>query len=408
VLDEAVDALLAAGDREGAAEAEAIHGWVLGFQGQGAAAREHDRRAVALLEDAGPSRAKAFALTNLAASLMTGGRNEEAIEVGRRALAMAEALGLDEERSLALNFIGCARTALGDQDGIADLEQAIALAVAAHSVHGSLAYGNLAAAVSGFGNLPRSFELLARGREAAERFGLDGHLRWFQAEGVGEAYWQGRWDDALAGADRVIAESRAGSPHFMEPVCWLVRAQIRLARGDLAAALEHATAGLELARATDQPQVYLPLLGFHARALLAAGDADRADAEATELRDTAAGLAAQATAMDWSGDLGLVLEALGRGAELLELAAGVPAPTRWLQAGTAIAAGRFEQAADGYAEMGSRPDEAFARLRAGERLLAAGHRSEGEEQLERSLAFYREVRAGGYLRGGSGLRSASA
>jgi hypothetical protein len=127
-----------------------------------------------------------------------------------------------------------------------------------------------------------------------------------------------------------------------------------------------------------------------------------------ELLDAVAELGVQATGMDWSGHLALVLEALGRGAELLELAAGVPAPTRWLQAGTAMAAGRFEQAADGYAEMGSRPDEAFARLRAGERLLAAGRRSEGDRQLEQALAFYREVEAGGYLRGGSGLRSASA
>jgi class 3 adenylate cyclase/tetratricopeptide (TPR) repeat protein len=408
VLAEASDALLAAGDREGAAEAEAIHGWMLGLQGQGAAAREHDRRAVALLEDAGPSRARAFALTNWAASLMTEGRNDEAIEVGRQALAMAEAVGLDEERSLALNFIGCARTSLGDQGGFADLEQAVAVAVAAHSVHGSHAYGNLSSAMAGSGDLPRAFELLARAREAAERFGLEGDLRWFRAEDVGQAYWQGRWNDALAGADRFIAESRAGSPHFMEPVCRFVRAQVRLARGDLADALKDATAGLELARETDQPQVCQPLLGFHARALLAAGDAGRAGAEATELLELVAELGVQATGIDWSGDLGLVLGALGRGAELLELAAGVPAPTRWLRAGTAVAAGRFAEAADGYAEIGSRPDEAFARLRAGERLLAAGRRSEADRQLEQALAFYREVGAAGYLRGGSGLRSASA
>jgi tetratricopeptide (TPR) repeat protein len=339
---------------------------------------------------------------------MTDGRNDEAIEVGRQALAMAEALELDEERSLALNFIGGARTAAGDVDGIADLEEAIAVAAAAHSAHGSIAYANLSAAVAGFGDLPRAFDLLARAREAAERFGLEGHLRWFQAEAVCEAYWQGRWDDALAGADRFIAESRAGSPHFMEPACWLVHGQIRLAGGDLAGALEDATVGLELARVSDQPQAYLPLLGFRARTLLAAGDTGQAGAEATELLELVAELGVQATGIDWSGDLALVLEALGRGAELLELAAGVAAPTRWLRAGTAMAAGRFAEAADAYAEIGSRPDEAFARLRAGERLLAAGHRAEADRQLERALAFYREVGAAGYLRGGSGLRSASA
>ena len=56
-----------------------------------------------------------------------------------------------------------------------------------------------------------------------------------------------------------------------------------------------------------------------------------------------------------------------------------------------MAAGDFELAAARYAELGSVPDEAFARLRAGERLLAAGRRSEGDRQLEQALAFYREV-----------------
>jgi len=96
VLAEASEALLAAGDREGAAEAEALIGWLLDFQGQGLLAEEHDRRAVALLEQSGPSPAKAFALTNLTAALMERGATEEALRVGRQALAMAEALQLDE------------------------------------------------------------------------------------------------------------------------------------------------------------------------------------------------------------------------------------------------------------------------------------------------------------------------
>jgi hypothetical protein len=75
-----------------------------------------------------------------------------------------------------------------------------------------------------------------------------------------------------------------------------------------------------------------------------------------ELLDAVAELGVQATGMDWSGHLALVVEALGR-----RRAAG-----------------------------------------------AAGRRSESDRQLERALAFYREVGAGGYLRGGGGLRSASA
>ena len=50
---------------------------------------EHDQRAVALLEHAGPSPAKALVLANLPPPLMCRG-DQEAIRVGRQALVMAE------------------------------------------------------------------------------------------------------------------------------------------------------------------------------------------------------------------------------------------------------------------------------------------------------------------------------
>jgi class 3 adenylate cyclase len=85
-----------------------------------------------------------------------------------------------------------------------------------------------------------------------------------------------------------------------------------------------------------------------------------------------------------------------------------PAPTRWFQAAAAMAAGRFAEAADRFAEIGSLPDEAFARLRAAERLLAVGARTEGGAQLKRALAFFRQVGAGGYLSRAEALVAASA
>jgi hypothetical protein len=93
---------------------------------------------------------------------------------------------------------------------------------------------------------------------------------------------------------------------------------------------------------------------------------------------------------------------------LAELSARVTTPTPWLQAATAMAAGRFEQAADRYAEIGSLPDEAFARLRAAEQLLGAGRQAGGTAQLQRALAFYRQVGAAGYLREADAVVAASA
>ena len=403
VLAEASDALLAAGDREGAAEAEALIGWLLDFQGQGLLAEEHDRRAVALLEQSGPSPAKAFALTNLTAALMERGATEEALRVGRQALAMAEALQLDDERSLALNFLGCVRVASGDPGGISEQEQAVAIAEAARSPHSAMVYGNLSTSYTALGDLGRAFDLHVKALEAAERFGVAGMVTWMRSEQVGFDYLQGRWDEALQGAEQLIGETEAGSRQGMEPTCRWTRGRMRLARGELDGALEDSTVGLELARLSDQPQMRLPLLALHAHTFLAAGDPGQAAAQAGQLLAAAADLTVPIMGLDWAGDLAVVLEALGRGAELLELLAGGPAPTRWFQAAAAMAAGRFAEAADRYAEIGSRPDEAFARLAAAERLLAAGARPEGHAQLQRALAFYRRVGAGGYLRRGEAL-----
>jgi class 3 adenylate cyclase/tetratricopeptide (TPR) repeat protein len=253
LLAEARDGLLALGDREAATEAERLLGILASLQGQGERAMAHHRRAVALLEASTPSRAKAAALASLAGGLMLSGQPEEAIQVGRQAVTMAEALGLDEQRAWALNFIGCARVDSGDRGGVADLEQAVAVALQANSPASPGAYGNLANAVIALGDLARGFELQAKARAATERFGLTPYLRWWRAEQTIEHYWQGRWNAALGGADELVAEGETGSSHLQEGTCRQVRGLIRLARGDLPGALVDAASAVELATHSKDP-----------------------------------------------------------------------------------------------------------------------------------------------------------
>jgi hypothetical protein len=103
-----------------------------------------------------------------------------------------------------------------------------------------------------------------------------------------------------------------------------------------------------------------------------------------------------------------VLKALGRSEELEAVAERASASTRWLDAARAYAAGAFEEAADIYAEIGSAPDEAYARLRAAEALVAAGRRAAADAQLRQALAFYRSVGAAAYIRDAESLFAASA
>jgi hypothetical protein len=242
----------------------------------------------------------------------------------------------------------------------------------------------------------------------AERFGITGWLRHLRAEQVLEYYWRGRWGLALRQANEFIAESETSSRHYMESVCRLARGRIRLARGDLPAALEDADKQLAFARMAIDPQTLHPALAFRARVALVTGDPDQAGAYAKELLAMLVEQAEPHGVAEWSADLAAALVGLGRDSDLRELAAMKEGPTPWLEAAAAFAGSDFERAADRYAEIGSLPDEAFARLRAAEQLLATGQRAEGNMQLQRAVAFYRKARATAYLRQAEALLAASA
>jgi hypothetical protein len=134
---------------------------------------------------------------------------------------------------------------------------------------------------------------------------------------------------------------------------------------------------------------------------------DQAAAYASDLLTRLADQDGVPTGAKWPADLAVVLQTLGRGKELAEVVSGT-ALTPWLQAAMAMAREMFEQAADLYAAIGSLPDEAFARLRADQHLVAAGRRPEANVQLQQALAFYREVQATAYLREVKALLAASA
>ena len=404
---EARDGLLAQGDRDTAAEAEALLGSMCWMHGQAERGLEHDRQAVALLEGEEPSRAKAYVLANLAGAFLVRGQFQEAIEVGRHALGMADDLRLEDLRAGGLGYIGLARVGSGDPDGVADIEQALAIDVRLNSPNSAVTYHNLVGALFGLGDLARAFELLDEGRQAAERFGRPADLRGLQKLKVIGSYWLGDWDAAFQDASQLITESRASTQNVDEASCRLIRAWIRLARGDLRGALDDADTAVELAQATDSPEDLYWALALRSRTLLDARRTKEADTQASQLLAMLLEHGAPLTAPDSSGDLARVLQALGRAPDLQELTQAWTA-TPWHQAATAITTGNFQHAADLYAKVGSRPDEAFARLQAAKQLLAAGHQDEATAQLQRALGFYRQVKANAYLREAEALQAASA
>ena len=240
LIREAADGFRAGGDAEGAGEAETRLAEALWLAGDRAAAVEQLARAVAALEPLPPSPVKAFAISTASRFKMLAAEPDEAIVIGRRALAMAEELGLEEVRAATLNNIGAARTTLGDERGLDDLAKAIEIATAAGAPFEiARAKGNLASQLWVQGELAGAVALWEESGEDSRRFGQREFARWVVGVLVVPHYVAGRWDESLRLADSLIADVEGGRPHYLASQAYSCRALVRLARGARRGARRH-------------------------------------------------------------------------------------------------------------------------------------------------------------------------
>ena len=189
----------------------------------------------------------------------------------------------------------------------------------------------------------------------------------------------------------------------MEGYCRDMRGRIRLARNDIAGALDDGAEALSQAQVSNEPQMLYPALAFCARALAVAGENDEAGRVADELMAEWRSKPNLFPASSWIIDLAYALELLGREGELVDVVADGAGSSAWLDAAVAFTSGEFELAAELFARIGSRPDEAFACLRAAEALAGAGHDLGDSGELDRALSFFRDVEAGAFVARARGL-----
>ncbi|MBD0328959.1 MAG: AAA family ATPase [Thermoleophilia bacterium] len=257
-LETARQALLAAGDVEGAAEADALLAEVAWLEGGKADA--HLERAMTLIADYAPSATKARVIAACARFRMLA-QEPEAIDLARQALALAEALDLAETRANIMITLGTARWFAGDTNGASDIERGLRGALE----HGSLfaaqrGYTNLAMAVGREGDRARRFELLEQAEVVARRLGDRQQLRYVQPQLSGMRFAQGDWETALREADEFIAECEAGAPHVQEAYVRGRRAWIRHARDDVEGATADSERALTLARETGAAEALVSTL----------------------------------------------------------------------------------------------------------------------------------------------------
>ncbi|HXV03460.1 MAG TPA: AAA family ATPase [Gaiellaceae bacterium] len=381
------DALLAAGDPAGAAVAEIILAEVLWNLGRGEEVAESLERAAELASDLPVSEPKARVYTGLFRLYFLAQRDREAAAVGEEALAMAEQLGLKELRAQVLSARGSLLRMQGDPAGIPLMEESIQLFEEVNSANVQRPLNNLADAYFNLGRLEESAATARRMREGWKRYGgVDWH-RWLEAQEIRLDYLAGRWDAAVATADRWIADSEEGTGHYLEPVFRWYRGRMRFARGDREGALADTSTALDVSRVALDPQLVIPSLAFHSRLLWELGETS-AEQLALEVVERSKGLKLN-LAYDWFPEAAILLNAYGRRAELDRLAEETPVPTRWRDAGLALGRDDPLGAAVIFRDIGARPHEADSYV------LAA--RDGLETELAEAIDFFREVGASAFL-----------
>jgi class 3 adenylate cyclase/tetratricopeptide (TPR) repeat protein len=380
------EALLAAGDRSGAAEAEIMRAEILWTLGRGEDVLRSLERAAELAEDLPVSDAKARVYGGLFRLHWLANRAELASRFEVESLAMADELDLKEVRAQVLSGSGTWRMMKGDRGGIDAIEESIELFEQANSADVQRPYNNLADLYYNFGELRRAEDATKRMKEAWKRYASVDWLRWNESQEIRLQYMAGRWDEAMKIADRWIADALEEGGHYLESSWRVVRARILFPRGDQHAAVAESSAALEHARTVADAQVVIPTLAFHCRMLWAVGQ-DATEALALELVELCT--RSPLVAHDWFPEVAVALAGLGWTSELETVAESTPRPTPWRDAGLAIGRGDPLTAAAIFGQMGARPFEAEAHLLAAKAGIDA--------DLPAAIEFLRSVGATAYL-----------
>ncbi|MFN8149353.1 MAG: LuxR C-terminal-related transcriptional regulator [Candidatus Nanopelagicales bacterium] len=259
-----------AGDRLGIVNGHRWLSRLQWFNANAPASREHGRRAVELLQpdDAGPE--AAMALSNMAQLSMLAGDLEGARTWGGRALEIARAIPARDIISHALNNIGTAELEAGVLEGRELLVEALTIALEDDlQEHAARAYTNLVSSAWTRRDVAETERFLGPALTYCTEHDLSswsayitGHLAEVRAA-------QGRWDEALDAADRVLAAQHSAPVSRIGAL--VARATVEVRTGAATAGTSLAQAH-ELAAASDELQRLAPTAIAEAEAAWLAGD----------------------------------------------------------------------------------------------------------------------------------------
>jgi tetratricopeptide (TPR) repeat protein len=388
--------VLLAGDVHDAARAEVVLGEYSWLRGDEARAKEHFMVAAGLAERMTDENARLRVLANLGRFAMLGDDNERAVALGRPALALAEKLGRDEMRAHVLNNIGVARFALGEREGLDDLEASLELARRVGGPEHVRACGNLASVLACEGQLQRSAELHQEGLQISQEIGYEEPTRWLSTEVANDYMLAGNWEEARQIVDELI-HGFEEAPFWIEPQTRVCRARMLIAEGAVEAAVVDADRAVAVVQGTSAFQGLCNPLALRARLHAELGetkDAARVTADLLDIwKETGS-----AYVESWVLDLWFAAWSAGEEARVTTAFGESPVVVPWLDVVTAFIERDFDKAAAQLESMAAVSAAAMARLWAGEWLVQEGRHADAAVQLERALPFWRSVGAWRYLR----------
>jgi predicted ATPase/DNA-binding CsgD family transcriptional regulator len=248
------------------------------FLGQSGKAEQYAAEAVQLLETLPPDARLAMAYSNRSQLSMLIDNTTEAVRWGERAIALAESLGDTQTLVHALNNVGTALLTIQDEQGRANLERCLQLALeGGWEEHAARAYTNLACCAV----MNRDYLLAERffqeGLAYCREHDLDSWALYMGAWRARARFEQGSWDDAAQEAKRIL--ERYCLPAAAKIPALVVLGGILVRRGDpgSAALLDEART---LALATGELQRILPVVAVRAEAAWLRGNQEECLAEA--------------------------------------------------------------------------------------------------------------------------------
>jgi class 3 adenylate cyclase/tetratricopeptide (TPR) repeat protein len=405
-LEEALGSLRAGGRTEAAAQALQLRSRVAFRLGEGrqvALAAE----AVALLEEEPASPALVASYEQLANAHAVAGTYAEAIAAAEQAASVAQTLGLPEP-ARALGYRGMARVWLGDANGLAEMERALALLIELGAGRdAAILENNLALASYPLHGPARSLDAFEQAIAFCDQRGLGEPAALLEANCPGLLTELGRPEEALERAGRLAPAFEArGDTHSLSELHAVVLAN-GCARGESVARPDIDWL-VEVARAVSA--VDIVVLGFATAATALVESApDLARSLLAELESAAGARGSAYYARELAG---MVRTALAAGdpalARLLieRLEPRYPLEEHSLCAADAQLAefrGAHADAATSYAEaavrwqnFGNVPERAYALLGQGRCLLALG-RPDAEQPLREARGLFASMSYGPVL-----------